>query len=171
MGLITELFRRSPDVLRSVHPTHSVALWGAGAKDISDGHHLAQTPCGRGTPFIGLLERGGKILLLGVDIGSMTFYHGIEELLEARLPASPFTQEIFHLSSRLPDGSLLHTATRLFEPTVSRRRNLNKLVPELQRRGAWRSERLGRLPITILDAGEVLAAVAGLAGRGVFCYV
>src|SRR5688572_10370238 len=31
MGLLTELFRRRGDVLRSVHPTHSVAVWGRAA--------------------------------------------------------------------------------------------------------------------------------------------
>ncbi|HYT62309.1 MAG TPA: AAC(3) family N-acetyltransferase, partial [Gemmatimonadales bacterium] len=29
MGLITEVFRRAPGVVRSVHPTHSVAVWGS----------------------------------------------------------------------------------------------------------------------------------------------
>ena len=170
MGLITELFRRSPGVIRSVHPTHSVAVWGAGAESIALGHHEAKTPCGKGTPFTRLLERQGKILLLGVDIGSVTFYHGVEEILEARLPTSPFTKQIFHLKSRTYDGSLLNTETRLFEPAVSKRRNLDKLVPELKRRGTWRTQRLGRLTITILNAEDVLAAVAGMADRGIYCY-
>jgi aminoglycoside 3-N-acetyltransferase len=170
MGLITELFRRMPGVVRSVHPTHPVAVWGEGATSIAAGHHEAKTPCGKGTPFTRLLERRGKILLLGVDIGSVTFYHGVEEMLEARLPASPFTQQIFHLTSRGPDGSLLSTDTRLFEPAVSRRRNLEKLVPELKRRGAWRTQRLGRLTLIILNAEDVLAAVAGMADRGIYCY-
>ena len=28
MGFITEVFRRGPEVVRSLHPTHSVAVWG-----------------------------------------------------------------------------------------------------------------------------------------------
>ena len=32
VGLLTELFRRSEGVVRSLHPTHSVAVWGPGVK-------------------------------------------------------------------------------------------------------------------------------------------
>ena len=40
MGLISEIFRRSPDVIRSVHPTHPVAAWGAQAAECVAGHPL-----------------------------------------------------------------------------------------------------------------------------------
>ena len=46
MGLLSELFRRSSGVLRSVHPTHPVAAWGHDAAAMIAGHHLATTPCG-----------------------------------------------------------------------------------------------------------------------------
>jgi aminoglycoside 3-N-acetyltransferase len=170
MGLITELFRRSPGVVRSVHPTHPVALWGKDAGLMASGHHSAGTPCGKGTPFASLLERNGKILLLGADIDSLTFYHMIEEAIEPRLPASPFTQQLFVLTSKQEDGSMVKTQTRLFEPAVSRRRNLQKLVPELKRLGAWRQRRIGPLVMTLLNAKDVYAAVLAMLDRGIYCY-
>ncbi len=48
MGLVTEIFRRMPDVVRSIHPTHSVAVWGARADELVRDHHRATTPCGNG---------------------------------------------------------------------------------------------------------------------------
>ena len=123
MGLLTELFRRSPGVVRSIHPTHPVAIWGYDANVIATGHHLAQTPCGVGTPFEALLKRHGKIALLGTDISALTFYHMLEEAIERDLPLGPFTDEVFHLRSRTRDGLILDTNGRLFEPAVSRRRN------------------------------------------------
>ena len=170
MGLITELFRRSPEVVRSVHPTHPVAVWGKDAAWIVDGHHLADTPCGKGTPFARLLDRGGKILLLGADIASLTFYHMIEEAIETRLPSSPFTQQHFVLTSRQKDGILVSTETRLFEPVVSRRRNLYKLVPELKKLGAWRQQQIGQLAMTMLNAKDVYAVVVAMLDRGITCY-
>ncbi len=43
-GLITEVFRRSPGVVRSLHPTHSVAVWGKDSEWWIDGHHLGGHP-------------------------------------------------------------------------------------------------------------------------------
>jgi aminoglycoside 3-N-acetyltransferase len=170
MGLLTELFRRLPDTVRSVHPTHPVVLWGADAQRVAAGHHRAATPCGRGSPFTTLLENEGKILLIGTGIGAMTFYHTVEELLEKRLPASPFTTDTFRLRSRTRAGELVETTTRLFDPTLSRRRNLKPLKVELQQRGVWRAVRLGRLTLELVDTADVVAATRSLADRGVYCY-
>ncbi|MBU3897503.1 MAG: AAC(3) family N-acetyltransferase [Gammaproteobacteria bacterium] len=170
MGLLTELFRRSPQVLRSVHPTHSVALWGRDAAVVASGHHLARTPCGVGTPFDALLKRNGKILLLGTDIGVLTFFHLLEETFETELPVAPFTQEVFHLRSKTMDGRILDSSCRLFEATVSRRRNLHKMVPYLKRDGAWREAKVGGLRVTVLSAAAVEQAVGQMIQQGVYCY-
>ncbi len=170
MGLLTELFRRSPQVLRSVHPTHSVALWGHDAGVVAAGHHLARTPCGAGTPFDALLKRDGKIVLLGTDIGVLTFFHLLEETFETELPVAPFTQEEFQLRSKTSDGMLLDTRCRLFDPTVSRRRNLHKMVPYLKQAGAWREAKVGGLKVTVLAATSVAQTVRQMIKKGVYCY-
>lgn len=170
MGLLTELFRRSPGVVRSIHPTHPVAIWGYDANVIATGHHLAQTPCGVGTPFEALLKRHGKIALLGTDISALTFYHMLEEAIERDLPLGPFTDEVFHLRSRTRDGLILDTNGRLFEPAVSRRRNLYKMVPYLKKSGAWREARVGGLKITVLAAADVDEVVRSMNKQGIHCY-
>ena len=170
MGLLSELFRRSPDVLRSVHPTHPVAAWGQKAASLVEGHHLAGTPCGSGSPFARLLERRGKILLIGTNIDVLTFYHTLEELLEENFPASPFTRELYVLESRDYFSNIVVTRTRLFEPAISRRRNLHKLVPDLRQHGAWREKRVGHLNIIALNAEDVLLTARSMADRGTYCY-
>ena len=169
-GLLTELFRRMPNVVRSIHPTHAVAVWGQDAAAVVADHHLAGTPCGAGTPYARLLERGGKILLLGADISSLTLYHTVEELLEERFPVSPFTKHSYRLKSRARDGALIETESRLYEPSVSKRRNLYKLVPYLKRLGTWRERRLGRMRVVLLDAQDVLDSVRAMADKGIYCY-
>lgn len=170
MGLLTELFRRSPGVMRSVHPTHPVAIWGNDANAIGTGHHLARTPCGVGTPFEALLKRHGKIVLLGTDISVLTFFHLLEEVLESELSVAPFTEEVFHLRSKTGDGQILDTNCRLFEPAVSRRRNLHKMVPYLKKSGAWSEARVGGLKITVLAAADVDEVVRSMSKQGVQCY-
>lgn len=170
MGLVSEIFRRSGGVVRSVHPTHPVAAWGTDAAQFVAGHHRAATPCGVESPYHRLLERDGKILFLGADIDSLTFFHTAEELLEARMPVSPFTAESFTLESVGQDGASYTTHTRLFDPRISRRRNLFRLVPEFTRRNSWQRARVGLLPITLVSARAVLEAVSDLVAQGVYCY-
>jgi aminoglycoside 3-N-acetyltransferase len=170
MGLLTEMFRRSPGVVRSAHPTHPVAIWGADATTIAAGHHLAATPCGTGTPFDGLRQRQGKIVLLGAGIGVLTYYHLLEELLEPDLPLAPFTDEVFTMHCRTRDGLELETRCRLFEPAVSKRRNLHKMVPGLKKAGAWREARVGGLSVVVLAAADVEREVRSMSERGIYCY-
>ena len=170
MGIITELFRRSPGVIRSVHPTHAVAARGPRAEELLAGHHLARTPCGDGSPWAKLLDVKGKILLLGTDIRAMTFFHSCEEWLEPSMPWSPFAQEEHVLSSTDQQGNVVQTRTRLFDSGVSSRRNLLGLVPHLKRRGAWHEERVGQVKIILLTAEDVFATLKEMAQSGVFCY-
>jgi aminoglycoside 3-N-acetyltransferase len=170
MGLLTELFRRSPGVVRSVHPTHPVAAWGAKAEELITGHHLSQTPCGAGSPFARLLVHDGRILLLGTGIGSMTFFHTVEEILESELPFTPFTKETFILQSRDRAGATVTSKMRLFDPECSRRRNLDKLVPALKEQGVWKQGRVGKLDVILLDAKAVLEVCRSLAKNGIYCY-
>jgi hypothetical protein len=86
------------------------------------------------------------------------------------LPSSPFTQQHFALTSKQKDGILVSTKTRLFEPAVSRRRNLYKLVPELKKLGAWRQQQIGQLAMTMLNAKDVYAVVVAMLDQGITCY-
>jgi aminoglycoside 3-N-acetyltransferase len=170
MGVLSEVFRRTPGVVRSVHPTHPVAIWGADAETLAQGHADSHTPCGAGSPFHKLLETRGRILFLGTDIFSLTFLHTLEEIYEPRLPRSPFTTEVFHLSTRDASGALRTTDTRLFDPGVARRRRPDRLVPELRRAGAWHSKKLKTLPITLFDTEAARAAYEVLCDRQTYCY-
>ena len=46
MGAISEGFRLSPGTIRSIHPSHSMAVRGRGAEEIVAGHRAAPTPFG-----------------------------------------------------------------------------------------------------------------------------
>jgi aminoglycoside 3-N-acetyltransferase len=170
MGLLTEAFRRSPGVLRSIHSTHPIAVWGKRAAELTADHYRTLTPCGKNSPFHRLLEAEGKILLAGVDIRSMTFFHYVEEVLEPEMPFSPFTSEWFDLSTKGPDGQIYRTRTRLYDPAISSRRNLRLMIQPLQRAGVWREGRVGRLNLLVLSAAEVLATLQAMSKVGKYCY-
>ncbi len=82
VGLIPEHFRLRPGTLRSVHPTHSVCAVGPRADRFLAAHLEDSTPVGPHSPFRGLRDAGGQILMLGCGLRPNTSMHGIEELVE-----------------------------------------------------------------------------------------
>jgi len=170
VGMLPELFRRSPGVARSLHPTHSVAAAGPRSEWFLKDHHLAGSPCGRGTPYFRLLEADGKILLLDVDISVLTFYHTIEELIEPLLPEPALTQARYTFPIRVGKEIIQSAQMRLFEPSVSARRTLAPLERALKEGGMWRSAKVANIVLSVVTAKDSLAATEALAKRGVFCY-
>lgn len=170
MGLVTEIFRRMPGVVRSKHPTHPVAAYGPLAEEMVRDHSSAGTPCGVNSPFNRLLDLQGKIVFLGTGIEAMTFYHSVEELLEPQMPVSPFTADWFELKTRDAAGDISITWTRLYNPILSRHRDLNILLPELQKSGSWRAGQVGLVPVAAVKASEVLNTCLQMAASGRFCY-
>ena len=81
-GKIPETFRKRAAVVRSLHPTHSVAAIGAKAQYFTQDNEKCITPCGQNSPFHKLAKTGGYVLLLGVDLGSCTLLHTAEEFAD-----------------------------------------------------------------------------------------
>src|SRR6266705_1952671 len=130
MGLITEVFRWSPGVVRSLHPTHSVAVWGSRAAAIIAGHERAETPCGRLTPYGRLLEYDGKLLLAGVPANTMTFCYFVAEELEPQLAVPVLTRETYPVRWTDRDGTVRVSNLRLFSGRLDH--DLSPLVHELK---------------------------------------
>lgn len=79
VGLISETFRKIPNVKRSIHPTHSVCALGKDADYITNGHLNADTNFGPESPFHRLRLLKGKIVGIGINRGPVTIYHTIED--------------------------------------------------------------------------------------------
>lgn len=79
VGAITDAFWRQPHVVRSLHPTHSLACLGAGAKKLCAGHELCDTPCGVGTPYEKLVTQEFSVLMFGVTLNTYTLFHTAED--------------------------------------------------------------------------------------------
>ena len=67
MGLVAEVFRRTPRVLRSLHPTCSVCALGPLGQELTAGHHVSRTGFSPDSPFGVMTRRRTAILGLGVE--------------------------------------------------------------------------------------------------------
>ncbi len=103
VGILTNLFLKRDGVVRSLHPTHSMAGIGKDAKDYLLGEEFCNTPCTPGGCYDRLRGRNAKILLIGVGHERNTFIHSVEEVLNVpnRLSEKPM-----HLYIKKKDGSL-----------------------------------------------------------------
>jgi len=81
VGILPEVMRKSNGVHRSVHPTHSITVWGKDAHKIAGAHINDFTPVGPNSPLHELKRRKGKIVMLGCGLEPNTSMHGIEELV------------------------------------------------------------------------------------------
>lgn len=155
-GAIPETARQRANAIRSIHPTHSVVAIGRQAEGYAAGHEHSRTPCDAQSPYVRLMDDGGKILLLGgVTHESNTSLHALEEL--ANVP--------YHLQDEvtdgivvMPDGRRIVVRNRLHlwrnrYLDANLVRNFGKVQAPLEAAGA-------------IDAGPVGASTSLLMGAG-----
>ncbi len=82
VGRIPSVFLKRKGVIRSLHPTHSVAGTGPLAGECLTGHLPSDPPTCRRSPFGKLLENNGKMVWFGADLASTTFFHFLEDELD-----------------------------------------------------------------------------------------
>ncbi|GAB4366405.1 MAG: aminoglycoside 3-N-acetyltransferase [Bryobacter sp.] len=80
-GILHEVIRTWPGALRSDHPDAGVVAIGPQAEWLVNPHPL-QYGYGTGTPFARLVEAGGKVLMLGAPLDTLTILHHAEHLAQ-----------------------------------------------------------------------------------------
>jgi aminoglycoside 3-N-acetyltransferase len=78
-GILPEFVRTTPGARRSGNPGASVAALGARADWFTSDHSL-DYGYGEGSPFARLVEVGGKVLMAGAPLDTMTLLHHAEHL-------------------------------------------------------------------------------------------
>ena len=96
VGLLSEMFRTRAGVIRSMHPTHSVAALGKKAQEFTSNHE-EKTPCSRTSPWGKLYDYNAKILFIGVkNISCCTYFHAVEEWMQVpdSLSSQPYMLKV-----------------------------------------------------------------------------
>ncbi len=162
-GFFPEALRTTPGACRSGNPGASVAALGARADWFTTGHPL-DYGYGPGSPLAKLVAAGGKVLMLGAPLDTMTVLHHAEHL--ARIPHRIKRYE----APLLVDG---RTVWRPFEefdtshaPDGLPEDYFAAVIEEFLATGSGHSGPIGRAPSVLVDAAAIVPfAVSWLESR------
>ncbi|MGI6336529.1 MAG: AAC(3) family N-acetyltransferase [Eubacteriales bacterium] len=145
VGYLSEVFRKRPGVLRSLHPVHSVIAFGKNAAYITADHDICETGCGEGSPYTKVRDLGGKIVLLGVDQDRNTSLHCLEVFTDAPylvtldIPAPVYSKAEKFTLTKFPPGH----------------RNFKAAMSDMRRDGIIREAVLGRAVVRSMVMREL----------------
>ena len=165
VGFLAEYFRTRSGSQRSLHPTHSVCAVGAQVDALLDDHMNDATPCGEHSPFNLLLQRGGRILMLGCGLKPNTSMHAIEEYVRpSYLFGEPVTYTITDQNGRTFRKTYVPHS---FEGFNQRYDRITDILD------AWQLRRgmVGRADSHLIDGAALLAQALAHLQRDPFYFV
>lgn len=147
VGALTNVFRKRPEAVRGLHPTHSVAAIGPRAEAFVAIRIEDDTPCPPDSPYGRLRDWGGKVLIIGAKLDCCTFFHGCEQW--AGMPWA-YSKDIAQLYSITAAGEIVPIAMR--HHITSTWEQYPRLEPHLLATGALQIAHIGTCPLRLLDA-------------------
>jgi aminoglycoside N3'-acetyltransferase len=166
-GLLCEVFRRTPDIRRSIHLSSSVCAVGPNADFLVRDHHRTLMPWGKDSPFCRLGELDARMLGLGAGFEFMTPLHTPECLLFDEIP-------FFH---GLFDGTIRYRWQRADGETGEHefRRRIGDIEPQRLRRhfgpDICVDAKISNLRILAADAKPFIEQAVNLGRRGITMYI
>ncbi len=166
-GLLCEVFRRLPDVRRSIHLGSSVCAIGPQADFLVRDHHLTRLPWGPDSPFCRLAELDARMLGLGAGFEYMTPLHAAECLLYDEIP-------FFH---RVFDGTVKYRWKRATGETGEHEflRRIGDIRPQRLRRhfgpDICVEAKISNLRMLAADARPFIDRAVTLGRRGITMYI
>jgi aminoglycoside N3'-acetyltransferase len=168
-GLLTEIFRRSRDVKRSIHLSSSVCAVGPAADFLVRDHHHEFLPWGPKSPYCRLMDAEARLVGLGAGpyVSYLTPLHAVECLLYDEVP----------LFRRVFDGTISYRWRRRSGETGthSYARRTGRIDPARYGRQfpaeIYDSVRLSNLQAVATDARTAIRHGLALGRRGITLYV
>ena len=155
-GIITEQFRKMPGVKRSLNPGHCMAAYGRDADFILEGHEKCRVSAGWGSPFEKIIQRRGKILLIGTDHAHNTTLHYVENTHGA-----PTVSAVEYFPKVITgDGRCIVVPTFPHMPGLHR--NYNRVEPLLLDAKIQKNGLFGNAEARLIDAGKMNELIGDL---------
>lgn len=158
-GIIPETGRKWPGAVRSLHPTHSVAVVGPDAKELTR-DHLEVRAMGVGSPLDRLAQKNGKVLLIGVGNNTNSMIHVGEEY--ASVPKAPWDSGLPQIQVRLADG---RTVWHAMDTSTSCSTAFGAVEYPLRQKNLIRDFRRGETKFQLMRGKDVVDVVCGMVAK------
>lgn len=151
VGTITNYYWRQPGIVRSLHPSHSLACSGPAAGTLIAGHDACETPCGAGTPYLRIAEGNSSVLMFGATMDSYTLYHTAEDVADVPYLYAP---EQVTLRSKGRDGIV--RPIRMWKQDMSVARRFEATTDWLADAGLLVRRKLGLSELLFIPSARAL---------------
>ena len=177
-GILTEVFRARPDVLRSSHPFSSVCAWGASAEFVTNRHDRDPHICHHESPIGRLVELDGRIIGIGIPISvGLSVGHYLEDTWDGfplAVYAPPF--EVTYLDA---SGNQITRDVLRYDPECARTRIdqaanswiLHAFTTHFTKHGILQWFHVGNANAWTVNAQPLYTELKRLAEKGITMYL
>jgi aminoglycoside 3-N-acetyltransferase len=166
MGILTEIFRRKKDVLRSLSPAHPILAFGPDAKWVISDHEKTMYSCGEGSPFEKILELNAKALFFDVPFGIMTFFHFLEDKFKDLSPVKLYDDEPIESTVIDSNGVKIRVKSYVFSKKAGGKRSTRALLHGLKSRNQMKTAKIGNTKLISVNLNDVVDCAQDLATAG-----
>lgn len=170
MGIVSEIFRRQKDVVRSLHPTHPVLAFGPWANWFVQEHENCLFPCGPGSPFEKLAQKDGKVLFFDAPFNTFTFMHYIEHLIQDKIPFPLYAEEIFEVKVFDVRGRETKVKTKAFSSEAAQKRRAEILEKKMLDAKKIKKHRIGMTNLELLRVRDAISCTNDMTRKGELFY-
>ncbi len=156
VGILSNIAAGHPDGVRSMHPTHSMMVFGDSKRAVEFVHNeiSVDTPTSPEGCYGNIYREGGYVLLIGVGHEKNTFIHCVEEMLRVpnRLTEDKVERTILHKDGRV-EKRYLQWFDEEKIPDVSV--NFGKFEPAFRHHGCITDGLIGNAKVQLCSAQKM----------------
>lgn len=172
VGFLTEYFRKSEGVKRSLHPFSSIAAWGKDRDWFLENNLNENKPLPHGiySPYYKFVQKNGITILIGVGLNRATIRHVAEEVLDLEFPLKNFFKEY---KVRIRQGGKDYGIYKVRKANLKKSQlfiSRRKILKEWNSIDAYKKIDIRGNPIYFVKSKKVTDFLIDQAKRGDTCY-
>lgn len=132
IGLLPEMFRRTPGVSRSQDPDFCVTALGSSAEYVVGSAPSNVDPFGVDSPYQRMLDRPSTLIGLGVSLNTTSFIHAIDSRVQHSYPCSPYESRLYGAAVTGPSGVTASITRQALRPAFQQLTKPSRVAAEMR---------------------------------------